>query len=155
VSDLGQLYQRAILMHHEAPRHAGRLEAPTHSADGNNPLCGDRITVTLRVEDGRVSEVRQEVRGCAICRASGSLMAEAIAGQAVAEVQGSVERFLRALAEPSRELTPELQEAERAAQAAEWGPLAPLLEARRFPGRRRCATLSWETLQRALEGEAR
>jgi nitrogen fixation protein NifU and related proteins len=154
VSDLEQLYQRAILTHHEAPRHAGRLDAPTHSADGNNPLCGDRITVSLRLEDGRVHEVRQEVRGCAICRAAGSLMAEAIAGQPVALVQSTVERFLRALAEPSPPPDPALKEAERAARQAEWGPLAPLLEARRFPGRRRCASLSWETLQRALASDA-
>jgi nitrogen fixation protein NifU and related proteins len=153
VSDLRQLYQRAILMHHESPRRAGRLDAPTHSAEGNNPLCGDRITVTLRIEAGQVSDVRQEVRGCAICRASGSLMAEAIAGQPVVAVEGAVERFLRALAEPSTEPRSDPAEEERAARDTEWGPLAPLLEARRFPGRRRCASLSWETLQRALAGE--
>jgi nitrogen fixation NifU-like protein len=168
VSDLGKLYQRAILEHHQAPRHAGRLAQPTHSADGHNPLCGDRVSVTLAIAEGRLLEVRCDVKGCAICRASGSMMTEAIIGRDVSEVQALSDRFLAAVArEPSAVADGPAVEghvaegaAERAALAPtqpsaeerEWGELAGLLEARRFPNRRRCASLSWEILQRALSG---
>jgi nitrogen fixation protein NifU and related proteins len=147
---LDELYQRTILEHHRAPLRAGRLDAPTHAADGNNPLCGDRVTVTLKIGEGRVLDVRCDVRGCAICRASGSLMAEAVAGRAVDEVRGLGERLRRAIAEPAPDAA-SARPGERSGEAdAEWGALAALLEARRFPGRRRCATLTWETLERAL-----
>jgi nitrogen fixation NifU-like protein len=145
MTDLDDLYQRTILAHHESPRRAGRLDAPTHAADGNNPLCGDRVTVTLQIGEGRVLDVRCDVRGCAICRASGSLMAEAIAGLALDEARALGERLRRAIAEPApAEARP------GAAEDPGWGALAALLAARRFPGRRRCATLTWETLERAL-----
>jgi nitrogen fixation protein NifU and related proteins len=165
VSDLGKLYQRAILDHHQAPRHAGRLVQPTHSADGHNPLCGDRVSVTLAVAGGRLLEVRCDVKGCAICRASGSMMAEAILGRDVSEVQALSDRFLAAVARepiaaadgpvegPAIERAADgtaLTPAQPTAEELEWGELAGLLEARRFPNRRRCASLSWEILQRAL-----
>jgi nitrogen fixation protein NifU and related proteins len=168
VSDLGKLYQRAILDHHQAPRHAGRLAQPTHSADGHNPLCGDRVSVTLAVAAGRLVEVRCDVKGCAICRASGSMMAEAILGRDVSEVQALSDRFLATVARepsaaadgpaaegPAIERVAEgiaLAPAQPTAEELEWGELAGLLEARRFPNRRRCASLSWEILQRALSG---
>jgi SUF system NifU family Fe-S assembly protein len=179
MSDLGKLYQRAILEHHQAPRHAGRLAQPTHSADGHNPLCGDRVSVTLAIGGGRLLDVRCDVKGCAICRASGSMMAEAIMGRDVKEVQALSVRFLAAVARepsalagtPGAEKTalgttalgttalgttareePALAPAQPTAEELEWGELAGLLEARRFPNRRRCASLSWEILQRALSG---
>ena len=97
MSDLGRLYQDTILAHHRAPRFAGRLEHPTHAADGNNPLCGDRVGVTLEIADGHVRDVRCDVKGCAICRASGSLMAEAIVGRRASDVQVLIEEFLQGL----------------------------------------------------------
>jgi nitrogen fixation NifU-like protein len=152
VSDLGRLYQESIMAHHRAPRYAGRLDQPTHSADGNNPLCGDRVDVTLAVADGRLLDVRCDVKGCAICRASGSMMAEAIIGRGVTEVKALLESFLVALAaaptaasDAGAGLSPDPTD-----DPARWGPLAALLEARRFPNRRRCASLSWEVLERAL-----
>jgi nitrogen fixation protein NifU and related proteins len=151
VSDLGRLYQETILAHHRAPRFAGRLEHPTHAADGNNPLCGDRVGVTLEVADGQVRDVRCDVKGCAICRASGSLMAEAIVGRRTSDVQALLEEFLKALASPPSTVgSGPAPSADLAGDDARWGPLAALLEARRFPNRRRCAGLSWEVLQRAL-----
>jgi len=147
MTDLDDLYQRTILAHHESPRRAGRLDAPSHAADGNNPLCGDRVTVTLQIGAGRLLDVRCDVRGCAICRASGSLMAEAIAGLDVDAARALGERLRRAIAEPAP-AEPGVQAG--AAAEPEWGALAALLAARRFPGRRRCATLTWETLERAL-----
>ncbi len=148
MTDLGQLYQEAILSHHRAPRHATALSEPTHAASGNNPLCGDRVSLTLRVVEGRLLEVGCEVKGCAICRAAGSMMAEAILGLEVAQVAGSCERFLRALA--AAPLEPGANVAAPPPPDEDWGALAALLEARRFPNRRRCASLSWEVLARAL-----
>jgi nitrogen fixation NifU-like protein len=148
VNELGKLYQEAILLHHRAPRHATALSAPTHSATGNNPLCGDRVSLTLRVVEGRVLEAGCEVKGCAICRAAGSMMTEAILGFELTEVAGLTERFLLALAGTPPD--PEASLAAPAGAADVWGPLAALLEARRFPNRRRCASLSWEVLARAL-----
>jgi nitrogen fixation protein NifU and related proteins len=148
VSDLGKLYQEVILTHHRAPRHATALSEPTHSANGNNPLCGDRVSLTLRVGQGRLLEAGCEVKGCAICRAAGSMMADAILGLELTEVVSLSQRFLLALAEtPPDAEAPRVEPAER---ADDWGPLAALLEARRFPNRRRCASLSWEVLARAL-----
>jgi nitrogen fixation NifU-like protein len=151
VSDLGRLYQDTILAHHRAPRFAGRLEHPTHAADGNNPLCGDRVGVTLEIADGHVRDVRCDVKGCAICRASGSLMAEAVIGRRASDVQALIEEFLEALTSaPDAGGSGPAPGANLGTDDARWGPLAALLEARRFPNRRRCASLSWEVLQRAL-----
>lgn len=137
MSDLAQLYQATILEHHKHPRGAGRLPDATHVAEGHNPLCGDRLTITARVAGGCVQAVCCDATACAICRASGSLLTEAVSGRSVAEVRLLIERLLGALAgDPAGE--------------AEWGSLAPLLHARHFPGRRRCVTLGWETLRRAL-----
>jgi nitrogen fixation NifU-like protein len=146
MSEIGKLYPEALLEHHRAPRRSGRLEAPTHAADGHNPLCGDRVGVTLALGEGRVLDVRCEVKGCAICRAAGSIMAEAVAGRELAEVNALLRRFLLAIGGSSAAGAGEGMPVDD----AEWGPLAPLLEARRFPNRRRCASLSWEVLERAL-----
>lgn len=141
MSELAQLYQGTILEHHKHPRGAGRLADATHSAEGHNPLCGDRLTITARIAEGRVEAVCCDATACAICRASGSLLTEAVSGRTVAEVGLLIERLLGALAGDGPALSTD---------DAEWGPLAPLLHARRFPGRRRCVTLGWETLRRAL-----
>jgi nitrogen fixation NifU-like protein len=153
VSDLGRLYQESILAHHRAPHYAGRLDQPTHAADGNNPLCGDRAAITLRVGDGRILDMRCEVQGCAICRASGSMMAEAIIGRDLDDALALLESFLAELScAPSSPPGADggVNAPDPPADQARWGPLAALLEARRFPNRRRCASLSWEVLQRAL-----
>lgn len=155
MSDLGRLYQQAILEHDKAPRYAGRLASPTHATDVSNPLCGDRVSLTLQVDGERLGDVRCEVRGCAICRASGSMMAEAIVSRDLSEVRGLCQRFLAALAAlpgAGSSGAGSSSDSGAAAEQAEWGPLSALLEARRFPNRRRCATLCWEALERALSG---
>jgi nitrogen fixation protein NifU and related proteins len=139
MSDLAQLYQATILDHHKHPRGAGRLPDATHAAEGHNPLCGDRLTITARIAGGCVQAVRCDATACAICRASGSLLTEAVSGRSVVEAGLLLERLLGALAsDPAN------------AGEADWGPLAPLLHVRHFPGRQRCVTLAWETLRRAL-----
>ncbi len=145
MTDLAQLYQRSILEHHRQPKNAGRLPAPTHLAEGHNPLCGDRLTMTLEVsapELGveRVLRACCDAQGCAICRASGSMLTEAVVGLSVAEVSSLIERFMAEVslgqgAEPSGEGL---------------GPLAALFHVRHFPNRLRCATLSWDVLRRAV-----
>jgi len=173
MSDVLDLYQAVILDHHRAPRNAGRLADPTHSAELNNPLCGDHVVVTLRVGQPGVLEARCDVRGCALCRASGSLLTELVLGQPLAQATARVERFLALLAPgpptgaasveasaPSSTaksgLTSELSAAGApvvrllGADAAELGSVAPLLQVQRFPSRVRCATLAWEALRAAL-----
>jgi nitrogen fixation protein NifU and related proteins len=139
MSELADLYQQLILDHHRNPRNTGRIVDATHAGDANNPLCGDRLTLTLRVSEGRVLEARCDVKGCAICRASGSMLTEAVTGRAVAEIPPLVERFMASVAGTGA-----------GDDAAVLGPLAALSHVRHFPSRARCATLSWETLRRLL-----
>lgn len=146
--DVKKLYQQVILDHSRAPRRSGRLAEATHSASGDNPLCGDRVSVSLQAAGGSIADARCEVRGCAICLASGSLLAEAIVGRELSEAAAFVRRFLAELTAPAAEENARAEE-ENAAPAG-WGHLGALLEARRFPGRRRCASLPWEALERAL-----
>lgn len=143
MSDLGKLYQQTILEHGKAPRHAVAVARPSHRAEATNPLCGDQVILTLEVSEGRVADVGCEVKGCAICRASGSMLAESVLGRHVSEAREASQRFLAAFEpEPARE--------GNAAAGEPWGPLAALLEARRYPNRQRCATLPWEVLDRVL-----
>jgi nitrogen fixation protein NifU and related proteins len=138
--ELEQLYQELILDHHKRPRNAGRLSDPSHSAEGNNPLCGDRLALTLRVSGERILGVACDVSGCAICRASGSLLTEAIQGRSLKEVELLRSELMTRMTGP--EGVPAADDA--------LGPLIALLSVRQFPSRLRCATLAWETLQRAL-----
>lgn len=147
MSDLNQLYQEQILDHHRSPRNAGRLSDPTHSAEAHNPLCGDRVRLTLRVgalpqAALAVLEARCDAQGCALCRASGSMLTELVAGRSVVEVSAWLARFI--------ELASAAPDSELAQDAALLEAVAPLLEVRKFPSRRRCITLSWEALRAAL-----
>jgi nitrogen fixation NifU-like protein len=150
VSNLERLYQEAILDHDKAPRHAVAVPLPTHRADANNPLCGDRVALTVRVLDGRIADVGCEVKGCAICRASGSMLAERISGRELSEVLGFSQRFLGAFGSAAAGDSGSGDGVSEAGSSEGWGPLAALLKARRYPNRQRCATLPWEALARAL-----
>jgi nitrogen fixation NifU-like protein len=145
MSSLSQLYQQSILDHHRQPRNSGRLADATHVSEGQNPLCGDRLTLSMKIAEKRIVAVACDTKGCAICRASGSMLTEAIVGRTVEDVAGLVDRFLVAVASP---------EGREELVDPEWGPLAALLQVRRFPSRLRCATLSWEALRRALGATA-
>jgi nitrogen fixation NifU-like protein len=146
MTDAADWYRDVILDHDRHPRNTGRLSDATHVSEGNNPLCGDRLVLGLRVEAGRVSAARCDVQGCAICRASGSMLTEAVVGRGVDEVTALSRAFFAAVLGPAAAAT--------AGQASALGPLEALSEARRFPNRARCATLPWEALQRALGAEA-
>lgn len=141
--DLKDLYRDVILDHNKRPRNFGTLEGTPARADGHNPLCGDRLTVTLHLNGDRIEDIRFEGKGCAISTASASLMTEAVKGKDRAAVQtlfGQVHDLLTR---------------EDAAAPAELGKLAALSGVREFPARVKCASLCWHTLNAALaEGAA-
>ena len=143
--DLRELYQEVILDHNKRPRNFGPLDQPSHSADGDNPLCGDKVKVYLTVEDGLVSDVAFEGAGCAISTASASIMTETIKGKSVAEVRELFSTFHELLTgDPST--TPEF--------GPELGKLAVFAGVREYPVRVKCATLAWHTLEAALSTSA-
>ena len=137
--ELKDLYRDVILDHNKRPRNFGHVEHPDASADGHNPLCGDRLTVSLRMNGDRVEEVRFEGKGCAISTASASLMTEAVKGKDRATI-GKLFSEIHAL------LTDQ-----NAAPAPDLGKLAALSGVREFPARVKCASLCWHTLNAALD----
>jgi nitrogen fixation NifU-like protein len=143
VSELRDLYQEVILDHVKRPRNSGALAGASHRADGDNPLCGDKVTIFLSIEDGRIADVRFQGRGCAISLASASLMTEAIKGKTEAEVRAMFECFHTGLT---------ARDEEDAADAlADLDKLAVFGGVREFPVRVKCATLPWHTLVAALD----
>jgi nitrogen fixation NifU-like protein len=143
---LDDLYREVILDHYRNPRRRGTLEHPDAHADGQNPLCGDEISLDLALDGDRITDVRLQGRGCSISQASASMMAEAVAGKTIAEVETLIHRF-KAMMEieagdagidPSR-------------PGAALGDLEALQGVRRFPVRIKCADLPWATLAQALD----
>lgn len=132
------LYQELVVEHKRAPRHNGRLAAPTHQARGHNPQCGDDLQVELDIADGRVRDIAFHGQGCAICIASASMMTEAVIGHDVAYAQDLQRRF-RAV------LTGQVEPG-----AADLGKLVSLGGVRRYPSRIKCALLGWHALMHAL-----
>lgn len=137
--DLKDLYREVILDHNRHPRNFGRLDPSDASADGHNPLCGDRLTVTLRLEGDRIEDVKFEGNGCAISVASASLMSEAVKGRSRAETQRLFDHIHAVLTQPDAPVDESL------------GKLAALSGVREFPARVKCASLCWHTLNAALE----
>lgn len=144
MSDLREIYQEIILDHYRKPRNFAELEEPTRQAHGHNPLCGDRISIYLTVEDGLVKDAKFQGAGCAISTASASLMTEAIQGQPLATVRALFDSF-------HEKMTGDDDQAER----IDLGKLDAFSGVRQLPIRIKCATLAWHTLKAALdEGEA-
>jgi len=141
-SELRDLYQEIIIDHSRNPRNSGQLETATGEAKGNNPLCGDRVTVYVELGDGKIVDAAFEARGCAISIASASMMTEHIKGLTVEQAQIAHEEFNNHL---TKSEAPDLkQESE----------LAALMGVRNFPTRIKCATLPWHTFIVALKGGA-
>ena len=142
MSDLRELYQEVILDHHKKPRNFRRLEVANRHADGFNPLCGDKISLDLFIENGIVREVGFQGSGCAISTASASMMTECLKGKTEAEVEAIFKRFhdLVTGRDAAGEDQPDL------------GKLAVFTGVREYPVRVKCATLCWHTLRAALEG---
>ena len=140
--DLVDLYRDVIVDHNRRPRNFGRLEQANHSAEGNNPLCGDTLHVFLEMKDDIIRDIRFEGAGCAISTASASLMSEAVKGRSRAEVADFFASVHRMLTRHDAEEDPGL------------GKLAALAGVRDFPMRVKCASLCWHTLNAALADSA-
>ncbi len=134
---LRELYQEVILDHYRHPRNFGKLDDEARSVLGNNPLCGDRIEVHVRVRDGRVEAVGFEGTGCAISTASASMMTEAVKGKPIEEALAIAKTFHDMVME--------------GAPGEELGTLAVFHGVREYPSRIKCATLGWHALRAALE----
>lgn len=139
MTELLDLYQELILDHNKSPRNFGTLASSSHSAEGDNPLCGDKIHLELKVDDDRVEDVAFEGAGCAISTASASLMTDAIRGKTRQEV--------RALSTAVRKML----KGEEPEAVVDLGKLEALSGVRAYPMRVKCATLAWHTLEAALE----
>ena len=137
--DIEALYQAVILDHNTRPRNFRTLDGG-RKAEGDNPLCGDHVVVYVRVDEGIITEAAFQGFGCAIARASASLMTDSVYGKTVAEMDALVQRFLRLVTALPGEPVEEL------------GPLSTLACVHRFPVRVTCAALPWRTLQAAVEG---
>jgi nitrogen fixation NifU-like protein len=142
MSDLRELYHEVILDHNKRPRNFQKLEGANRAAEGYNPLCGDQITVYLLVEDHVIRDIAFQGSGCAISKASASMMTAAVKGKTTAEAEGLFEAF-------HRMVTADLS---AACDPLAVGKLAAFAGVREFPVRVKCATLPWHTLQAALEG---
>jgi len=140
--DLKELYRDVILDHNRRPRNFGALEGASHHAEGNNPLCGDRLSLALRLDGDRIADIRFEGSGCAISTASASLMTEAVKGKDRAAVRQLFEEVHALLTKPD------------APAAVALGKLAALSGVREFPVRVKCASLCWHTLNAALAANA-
>ena len=139
--DLRDLYRELILDHSREPRNFGKLATANHTADGINPLCGDKLHVYLRVEDGRIAEMQFEGSGCAISLASASLMSETVTGLPVADAE---DYFLRITERLTQSDTPPPIEDTRIEK------LNALDGVRDYPMRIKCATLAWHALHAAI-----
>jgi len=140
MSELSELYQQVILDHNKKPRNFRKLENANHTADGYNPLCGDQLTIYLAVEDGLVKEVGFEGSGCAISKASASMMTQAVKGKSREQAENLFQEFHSMV---TGELNEETEE-------NNLGNLKIFAGVREFPVRVKCATLPWHTLHAAL-----
>jgi len=142
MADLRELYQETILEHCKQPRNYRALPAANHRAEGYNPLCGDRFTVYVNVEGDTIRDVSFEGSGCAISKASASMMTQALKGKSRAEVDAIFERFHKLVTGHAESNGTEAL-----------GKLAAFSGVSEFPVRVKCATLAWHTLQAALKDQ--
>jgi nitrogen fixation NifU-like protein len=143
MSDLRELYQEVILDHSKRPRNFRKMEVANRHAEGYNPLCGDRITLYVNLEDGILKEISFQGSGCAISTASASMLTESLKGKTTAEAEALFRRFHELVTGPPDEI-PDVEGL---------GKLAVFAGVREFPIRVKCATLAWHTLRAALTGE--
>jgi nitrogen fixation protein NifU and related proteins len=136
---VSDLYQEVILDHNRRPRNFRKIDGATRQ-EGYNPLCGDRLVVYLALVDGRVADVAFEGSGCAISKASASLMTEAVKGRTVDEARALFDAFQRMVTTPLGTEPPDM------------GKLSALAGVREYPARVKCASLAWHTVRAALDG---
>jgi len=143
MSDLRELYQQVILDHNKSPRNFKTLEDANHSSEGFNPLCGDHINIYMKMDGDRIADLSFQGSGCAISKASASLMTDALKGKTREEAESLFERF-HDLVTADMDSTPDTSSV---------GKLAVFAGVREFPARIKCATLAWHTLNAALKGK--
>ena len=144
MADLRELYQEVILDHTKNPRNYHAMADATSKADGNNPLCGDRVTVYLKMEGDRIVDASFQGQGCAISKSSASIMTEAVKGKTRAEAEALFDRFHQMITgKPGAPVDDQLP-----------GKLAVFQGVSEFPLRVKCASLAWHTLKSALEAKA-
>jgi nitrogen fixation protein NifU and related proteins len=141
MSELSDLYQEVILDHNRRPRNFRSIEGASRQQEGYNPLCGDRLTLYVTLDGDRITDVAFQGTGCAISKASASLMTEALKGKTVSEA--------RALFESFHDMVTSSPDTE----AADLGKLSVLSGVREYPTRVKCASLAWHTLKAAVSGE--
>ena len=144
MADLTELYQQVIVEHNKSPRNYKKLEPHDKTAEGHNPLCGDRIEVFVKLDGDRIADIGFQGKGCAISQASASLMTGAVKGHTLAEAEQLFEAFHAMVMSDPQAPPP-------GAQAL--GKLAAFAGVRQFPSRVKCASLSWHTLHAALHSE--
>ena len=140
MSDLRELYQEVILDHNKRPRNFRVIDNATRTARGHNPLCGDRLTLYVTLDGDRIADASFEGSGCAISKASASLMTEAVKGKTLNEADALFERFHALVTAPS----------DAPASAEGLGKLAVFAGVREYPARVKCASLAWHTLKSAV-----
>ncbi len=142
MSELSDLYQEVILDHNRRPRNFRAIDGASRQQEGYNPLCGDRLTVYVTLEGDRIADVAFQGSGCAISKASASLMTESLKGKTVTEARALFEKF-HAMVTSSPDT-----------EAEDLGKLSVLSGVREYPTRIKCASLAWHTLKAAVSGEA-
>ena len=143
--DLRELYQEIVMDHNRRPRNFHKLEEANRTADGFNPLCGDQINLYLVVEDDVITDVGFEGAGCAISKASASMMTESVKGKSVAEAENIFDAFRHMIT----------RKPDEGFDADMLGDLEILSGVSGYPARIKCATLSWHTLKSALNGQGK
>ncbi len=143
MSDLRELYQEVILDHSKRPRNFRKMEEADRQAVGYNPLCGDRLTLFLDVENGVVKDAAFQGSGCAISTASASMMTESVKGKSIEEAEHLFARFQEMVTAPPGEEI----------DISDLGKLQVFGGVREFPARVKCASLAWHTVHAALRGE--
>ena len=144
MNDLSDLYQEVILDHNRKPRNFQKLKDADHQADGYNPLCGDKVTVYLSMDGDRLRDISFEGSGCAISKASASMMTEALKGKTLAEIRVLFGAFHYLI-------TGQPGSCSGDGGMPDLGKLVVFSGVREFPVRVKCATLAWHTLRAALE----
>jgi nitrogen fixation protein NifU and related proteins len=145
MSELSELYQQVILDHNKKPRNFHKMESANRTAEGFNPLCGDQLHIYLQVEGDQVKDISFEGSGCAIFKASASMMTQALKGKTKAETEQLFQEFHQLL-------TGEMDEE---VEGSNLGKLKIFSGVREYPVRVKCATLSWHTMLAALKGEGK
>jgi len=143
MDEIKELYQQIILDHNKNPKNYGKLESYNHTSEGYNPLCGDRLNIYLQIEDDMIKDIHFVGSGCAISKASASVMTTVLKGKTIAEARGIFKNF-QALITSNSDVQPDFDK---------YGKLAVFAGVREFPTRIKCASLGWHTVLAAIENE--